>query len=102
MTGYLRPAVKHGAVEIWIDALMKGGARSSELRACDVFILLVSRHSVTKIAIIRERACPAPRNLRNNNSRSSNRAPGFDITDLICGVTTIRTNVSSNVLLADV
>ena len=26
VTGYLRPAVKHGAVEIWIDALMKGGA----------------------------------------------------------------------------
>jgi len=25
VTGYLRPAVKHGAVEIWIDALMKGG-----------------------------------------------------------------------------
>ena len=67
VTGYLRPAVKQGAVEIWVDWLMPGGADwereiGSKLRACDIFILLVSRHSLSsdyvvdkEIAIIRER-----------------------------------------------
>ena len=67
VTGYLRPAIKHGAVEIWVDRLMPGGADwereiGSKLRACDIFILLVSRHSLSsdyvvdrEIAIIRER-----------------------------------------------
>jgi hypothetical protein len=67
VTGYLRPAVKHGAVEIWIDRLMRGGdnvdpAIERKLRACDIFVLLVSPHSLSsdyiidkEIAIIRER-----------------------------------------------
>src|SRR5271165_5905239 len=67
VTGYLRPAVKHGAVEIWIDRLMRGGDNADpeierKLRACDIFVLLVSRHSLSsdyvvdkEIAIIRER-----------------------------------------------
>ncbi len=67
VTGYLRPAVKHGAVEIWIDRLMPGGADwereiGQKLRACDIFILLASHHSLSsdyvidkEIAIIRER-----------------------------------------------
>jgi hypothetical protein len=67
VTGYLRPAIKLGAVDIWIDRLMRGGAeweREIELKlhACDIFILLVSRHSLSsdyvvdkEIAIIRER-----------------------------------------------
>ncbi len=67
VTGYLRPAVKHGAVEIWIDRLMRGGADwereiERKLRACNIFILLVSRHSMSsdyivdkEIAIIRDR-----------------------------------------------
>src|SRR5271163_1288845 len=33
VTGYLRPAVKHGAVEIWIDALMQGGTGLGRDRA---------------------------------------------------------------------
>ncbi len=67
VTGYLRPAIKHGAVELWIDRLMPGGADwereiEQKLRACDIFILLVSRHSLSsdyvvdkEIAIVRER-----------------------------------------------
>ena len=67
VTGYLRPAIKHGAVDLWIDRLMPGGADwereiAQKLRACDIFILLVSRHSLSsdyvvdkEIAIIRER-----------------------------------------------
>jgi hypothetical protein len=67
VTGYLRPALKHGAVEIWVDRLMRGGEDwdqeiERKLRACDIFILLCSRHSLSsdyvvdkEIAIIRER-----------------------------------------------
>jgi TIR domain len=67
VTGYLRPAIKHGAVELWLDRLMPGGADwqpeiEHKLRACDIFILLVSRHSLSsdyvvdkEIALIRER-----------------------------------------------
>ena len=67
VTGYLRPAVKRGAVEIWIDRLMPGGTDweqeiAVKLRACDIFILLASRHSLSsdyvvdkEIAIVRER-----------------------------------------------
>jgi formylglycine-generating enzyme required for sulfatase activity len=25
VTGYLRPAIKHGAVDLWVDRLMPGG-----------------------------------------------------------------------------
>jgi len=67
VTGYLRPAVKHGAVDIWIDTLIRGGDPWNEeigrkLRECDIFILLVSRNSMSsdyiirkEVAIIRER-----------------------------------------------
>ena len=67
VTGYLRPAIKHGAADLWLDRLMLGGAEweaeiEHKLRACDVFILLVSRHSLSsdyvvdkEIALIRER-----------------------------------------------
>jgi hypothetical protein len=67
VASYLRPAIKHGAVDLWLDRLMPGGADwereiEQKLRACDVFILLVSRHSLSsdyvvdkEIAIIRER-----------------------------------------------
>jgi len=49
-TGYLRPAVKRGAVDIWIDRLLRGGDDwdpeiERKLRACNIFIVLVSRHS---------------------------------------------------------
>jgi hypothetical protein len=65
--GYLRPAIKHGAVDLWVDRLMLGGAEldreiEQKLRACDIFLLLVSHHSLSsdyvvdkEIAIIRER-----------------------------------------------
>jgi hypothetical protein len=67
VTGYLRPAMKHGAVDLWLDRLISGGADwereiEQKLRACDIFILLVSRHSLSsdyvvdkEIALIGER-----------------------------------------------
>jgi hypothetical protein len=67
VTGYLRPAIKHGAVDLWLDRLMPGGADwgpeiDQKFRACDIFMLLVSRHSLSsdyvvdeEITIIRER-----------------------------------------------
>ncbi len=67
VTGYLKPAIKHGAVDLWIDRLMPGGADwereiEQKIRACNIFILLVSRHSLSsdyvvdkEIAIVRER-----------------------------------------------
>jgi hypothetical protein len=65
--GHLLPAVKHGAVDIWVDTLMQGGDDwdpeiERRLRGCDVFVLLVSRYSTSsdyvvdkEIAIIRDR-----------------------------------------------
>ena len=40
VTGYLRPAIKHGAVDLWIDRRMPGGADwereiAQKLRACE-------------------------------------------------------------------
>jgi hypothetical protein len=67
VTGYLRAAIKHGAADIWLDRLMAGGADwereiARKLRACEIFLLLVSRHSTSsdyvvdkEIKIIRER-----------------------------------------------
>ncbi len=67
VTGYLKPAEKRGAVEVWTDRLMPGGVDwgseiERKVRGCDIFILLVSRHSISsdyvvdqEIAIIRER-----------------------------------------------
>ncbi len=65
--GHLRPAVRQGAIDLWVDTLMRGGDEwnsdiEHKLRECDVFVLLVSRHSTSsdyvvdkEIAIIRER-----------------------------------------------
>ena len=67
VAGHLRPVVKHGAVDIWVDTLMRGGDDwdpeiERKLRGCDVFVLLVSRYSTSsdyvvdkEIAIIRDR-----------------------------------------------
>jgi hypothetical protein len=64
---YLQPAVKHGVFDLWVDQNMPGGTDwdpeiEQKLRACDVFILLVSANSMAsdyiidkEIAIIRER-----------------------------------------------
>jgi len=64
---YLYPAVKHGIFEVWNDSLLAGGANwdpeiEEKLRRCDIFVLLVSPHSMAsdyiidkEIAIVRER-----------------------------------------------
>jgi TIR domain len=64
---YLRPAVKDGIFELWVDRYMMGGANwdpeiEQKLRDCDIFILLVSASAMAsdyiidkEIAIIRER-----------------------------------------------
>ena len=65
--GFLKPAIKHGVFEFWVDRHMRGGVDldpeiERRLRACDIFILLVSRYSMAsdyivdrEIATIRER-----------------------------------------------
>jgi hypothetical protein len=61
---FLRPAI--GVAEFWIDRMIPGDSRwdaeiASKLEACDIFILLVSHHSLSsdhvnkEIASIRER-----------------------------------------------
>ena len=67
VNGYLKPAAKRGAFDIWADMLMRGGDDwdpeiEHKLRTCDIFVLLVSRHSMSsdyivdkEIAVIRER-----------------------------------------------
>src|SRR5450755_896018 len=64
---YLQPAVKNDIVVPWVDRNMPGGTGwdadiERNLRACDIFILLVSAHSMAsdyiidrEIAIIEER-----------------------------------------------
>ena len=64
---FLRPGVKGRRYEVWMDRLMLGGADwnpeiEARLRACDIFILLVSANSTgsdyivdKEIPIIRER-----------------------------------------------
>jgi TIR domain/AAA ATPase domain len=64
---FLQPAVKNGIFGLWVDRKMMGGADwdpeiEQKLRACDIFILLVSDRSMAseyivdkEIAIIRER-----------------------------------------------
>ncbi len=64
---FLQPAVKHGVFDLWVDQHMSGGTDwdpeiENKLRACDIFILLVSANSMAsdyiidkEIAIIRER-----------------------------------------------
>jgi hypothetical protein len=63
----LKPAIKHGVFEFWVDRHMRGGVDwdpeiERRLRECDIFILLVSRYSMAsdyivdrEIATIRER-----------------------------------------------
>ena len=67
VTGFLKPVETRGAVEVWTDRLMLGGADwgpeiERKLRGCDIFILLISHNSLSshyvvdkEIAIIRER-----------------------------------------------
>jgi hypothetical protein len=64
---YLQPAVKHGVVDLFDDQRLVGGAGldpeiEKKLRTCDVFLLLISAHSLgsnyifdTEIRITRER-----------------------------------------------
>src|SRR5712664_222060 len=64
---YLQPDLKDGIFDLWVDRDMLGGADwdpeiEQKLRACDVFILLVSANSMAstyiidkEIAVIRER-----------------------------------------------
>jgi TIR domain len=64
---FLQPTVKDGIFDLWVDRQMAGGAKweqeiEDKLRACDIFILLVSTNSMAsnyivdkEIAIIRER-----------------------------------------------
>jgi tetratricopeptide (TPR) repeat protein len=64
---FLQPAVKDGIFDLWVDRHMLGGAEWDEeieqkLRACDIFILLVSANSMasnyivdTEIATMRKR-----------------------------------------------
>jgi internalin A len=67
VTGFLKPAERKGALEVWTDRLMPGGADwnpeiEHKLRKCDIFMLLISHHSMSsdyvvdkEIAIIRAR-----------------------------------------------
>ncbi len=64
---YLQPAIKHGVFELFVDERILGGADlmpeiERKLRACDIFLLLISPNSVasdyiidTEIAVTRER-----------------------------------------------
>jgi hypothetical protein len=64
---FLRPAVKNGIFDIWVDRHMRGGTDwepeiEEKLRDCDIFVLLVSANSMAsnyivdkEIAIIRDR-----------------------------------------------
>jgi hypothetical protein len=64
---FLDPGEQDGAFVVWTDRLMRGGEDwnkeiEQKLRACDIFVVLVSRHSTSskyivekEIAIIRER-----------------------------------------------
>ncbi len=54
---FLRPAVKSGVFDQWVDRLMTGGTRwdpeiERKLRACDIFVLLVSPNSMGSNYII--------------------------------------------------
>jgi len=57
VVGRLRPAEKYGAVEMWLDRLTPGrddwGPDSErKLRACDVFILLVSNNAMASASVV--------------------------------------------------
>ena len=54
---FLRPAVKSGEFAVWVDRLMPGGDEwdpeiERNLRACDIFVLLVSANSMGSDYII--------------------------------------------------
>jgi hypothetical protein len=54
---FLRPAVKSGIFDPWVDRLMAGGTKwdaeiERKLRACDIFVLLVSANSMGSNYII--------------------------------------------------
>src|SRR5271166_1278104 len=54
---FLRPAVKSGEFAVWVDRLMPGGTKwdpeiERNLRACDIFVLLVSANSMCSNYII--------------------------------------------------
>jgi hypothetical protein len=54
---FLQPAVTSGMFDPWVDRLMPGGTKwndeiESKLRACDIFILLVSANSMSSTYII--------------------------------------------------
>jgi len=54
---YLQPAVKNGIVALWVDRNMPGGTTwdaeiERNLQTCDIFILLVSAHSMASDYII--------------------------------------------------
>jgi hypothetical protein len=65
--GFLRPGVKGRRYEVWMDRLMPGGADldpeiEAKIRACDIFVLLVSTNSTgsdyildKEVPIVRER-----------------------------------------------
>ncbi len=58
VTGYLEPAVTQDMADLWVDNLMRGGDDwdreiKQTLEACDVFILLVSRHSLASKYILK-------------------------------------------------
>jgi tetratricopeptide (TPR) repeat protein len=67
VTGFLKSAEKRGAIVVWTDRLMPGGANwrrdiDRKLRGCDIFILLISHNSLAsnyvvdkEISVIRER-----------------------------------------------
>jgi hypothetical protein len=64
---YLQPAIKHGIVTLWCDPHMEDANQwdleiEQNLRECDIFVLLVSAHSIAsddivekEIAIVRDR-----------------------------------------------
>src|SRR5271157_5400112 len=54
---FLRPAVKSGVFDQWVDREMRGGAEwdpqiEAKLQACDIFVLLVSANSMASGYII--------------------------------------------------
>jgi hypothetical protein len=57
VTGFLRPAIKHKAGNLWTDWRMTGGADwereiEQKLGVCDIFILLVSHNSLSSDYVV--------------------------------------------------
>src|SRR5437660_11846393 len=54
---YLQPAVKHGIFDLWVDQHMPGGTDwgpeiEQKLRACDIFVPLVSANAMPAAHIV--------------------------------------------------